>query len=279
MTIYHSPVTSTPAERAERFAGLHRPGRPLLLPNPWDVGSAHLLASLGFEALATTSSGFAATLGRLDGSVTRDEALSHAAAIVAATDLPVSADFENGFADAPEDVAGSVTLAAKTGLAGLSVEDFTRREDDPIYDLDLAAARVAAAAGAAHAGPVRLVLTARAEGHLHGKTDLGETVARLEAYAEAGADVVFAPGVTALDDVARLVAVGPPVNVLALPGAPSVAELASVGVARVSVGGAFAFAALGALADAAEELRDTGTYGYWAGAQRGRTAAGKAFPG
>ena len=267
------------AERAERFAGLHRPGRPLLLPNPWDVGSARLLTSLGFEALATTSSGFAATLGRMDGSVTREEALAHAAAIVAATDLPVSADFENGFADAPDDVAESVTLAAATGLAGLSVEDFTGREDDPLYDLDLAATRVAAAARAAHAGPVHLVLTARAEGHLHHRADLGETVARLEAYAEAGADVVFAPGVTALDDVARLVAVGPPVNVLALPGAPSVAELASVGVARVSVGGAFAFAALGALTDAAEQFRDAGTYDYWAGAQRGRAAAKAAFPG
>lgn len=275
-TFYDAPVT--PAERADRFARLHRPGHPLLLPNPWDVGSARLLASMGFEALATTSSGFAATLGRLDGSVTREEALAHAAVIAAATDLPVSADFENGFADAPDDVAESVTLAASTGLAGLSVEDFTGREDDPIYDLKAATARVAAAARAAHGGPTRLVLTARAEGHLHRRTDLSETVARLQAYAEAGADVVFAPGVTALDDIARLVAVGRPVNVLALPGTPSVAELASVGVARVSVGGAFAFAALGALADAAEQLRDVGTYGYWAGAGRGRKAAAAAFP-
>lgn len=270
-------MASTPAGRAELFARLHRPGQPLLLPNPWDLGSARLLASLGFEALATTSGGFAATLGRLDGSVTREEALAHAAAMVAATDLPVSADFENGFADSPDGVAESVTLAAATGLAGLSVEDFTRRDDDPIYDLELAAARVAAAARAAHAGPVRVVLTARAEGHLHGRTDLGETVARLEAYAEAGADVVFAPGVTALDDVARLVAVGRPVNVLALPGTPSVAELAAVGVARVSVGGAFAYAALGALVAAAEQFRDAGTYGWWPDARRGQGAVRTAF--
>ncbi|MDQ6784184.1 MAG: isocitrate lyase/phosphoenolpyruvate mutase family protein [Actinomycetota bacterium] len=270
-------MASTQADRADCFARLHRPGQPLVLPNPWDVGSARLLASLGFEALATTSGGFAATLGRFDGSVTREEALAHMAQIVDATDLPISADFENGFADSPDDVAESVTLAAATGVAGLSVEDFTRRSDHPLYDLEQATARVAAAARAAHDGAARLVLTARTEGHLHGRTDLAETTARLQAYAEAGADVIFAPGVTALDDVARLVALGPPVNVLALPGTPTVAELASVGVARVSVGGAFAYAALGALAEAAEELRDNGSYGYWAGAGRGQAAAHRAF--
>jgi 2-methylisocitrate lyase-like PEP mutase family enzyme len=154
---------TTQADKAQRFLALHRPGEPLLMPNPWDLGSAKLLASVGFEALATTSSGFAATLGRLDGAVSRDEAMIHAAVIVAATDLPVSADLENAFADSPADVAETIVLAIQVGLAGASVEDFTRRDDDPIYDLRLAADRVAAAAETAHAGPVRLVLTARAE--------------------------------------------------------------------------------------------------------------------
>jgi 2-methylisocitrate lyase-like PEP mutase family enzyme len=271
-------VRPTQAEKAQRFADLHRPGRPLLLPNPWDAGSARVLASLGFEALATTSGGFAATLGRLDGAVRREEVLAHAASIVAATDVPVSADYEDGFAADPEAVGVSVTMAAATGLAGLSVEDFTRRSDDPIYDLDLAVARVAAAAAAAHRGPARLVLTARAEGRLHGRGDFPAILERLQAFAEAGADVVFAPGVTDLDEIARLVRDVPrPVNVLALPGTPSVPELASVGVARVSVGGAFAYAALGALVEAATELQSKGTFGYWAAAQTGRAAARTAF--
>ena len=266
------------ADKARLFADLHQPGRLLLLPNPWDIGSARLLAAAGFEALATTSGGFAATLGRVDGSVSLEEVLAHAAALSSATDLPVSADFENAFADSPEAVAANVTLAAGTGLAGLSVEDFTRRREDPIYPLAVAVARVAAAARSAHEGPARLVLTARAEGRLHGRGDLGELIERLQGFAEAGADVVFAPGVTALDEVARLVAEVPkPVNVLALAGTPSVAELASVGVARVSVGGAFAYAALGALAEAASELMSQGTYGYWAAAARGRKAVTEAF--
>ena len=159
----------TQADKAERFLALHRAGEPLLLPNPWDLGSARLLASLGFEALATTSSGFAATLGRNDGSVSREEALVHAAVIVAATDLPVSADLENAFADEPAGVAETIGLAIQVGLAGASVEDFTGRDGDPIYDLRLAAERVAAAAETAHAGPARLVLTARAENYLHGR--------------------------------------------------------------------------------------------------------------
>src|SRR5439155_7128325 len=173
----------------------------LLLPNPWDRGSAVLLASLGFEALATTSSGFAATLGRLDGSVSREEAVEHAASIVEATGLPVSADLENGFADEPEEVAETVRLAVRAGLAGCSIEDFTRRDDDPIYDARLAAERVAAAAEAARAGPVHLVLTARAENHAHGRDDLDDTIARLQAYQEAGADVLFAPGLVRIEDI------------------------------------------------------------------------------
>jgi 2-methylisocitrate lyase-like PEP mutase family enzyme len=260
-------------EKAALFLSLHRPGNPLLLPNPWDQGSAKILASLGFQALATTSSGFAMTLGRLDGSVTRDEALAHAAAIVAATELPVSADLEKCFADDANGVAATVTRAARTGLAGCSVEDFTGDDDDPIYDIGLAAERVAAAAEAARGGHARLVLTARAENYLYGRQDLADTIARLQAYQAAGADVLYAPGLTHLADTRQVVAsVDRPVNVLAFSGAPSVSELAEAGVSRVSVGGAFAFAALGALVDAATELRDMGTYGYLANSATGRRA-------
>jgi 2-methylisocitrate lyase-like PEP mutase family enzyme len=265
------------SEKAARFLDLHRPGSPLLLPNPWDQGSAKVLAALGFQALATTSSGFAATLGRLDGSVSRDEALAHAAAVVAATELPVSADLESCFADDAAGVARTVTLAVEAGLAGCSLEDSTGDEDEPIYDIGVAAERVAAAAEAAHAGPVRLVLTARAENYLHGRLDLADTIARLQAYQAAGADVLYAPGLKSLADIRRVVAeVDRPVNVLAVAGAPPVGELAEAGVSRVSVGGAFAFAALGALADAAAELRDQGTYGYLAGSAVGRQAIQRA---
>ena len=266
------------SEKAARFLELHRPGNPLLLPNPWDQGSARLLASLGFQALATTSSGFAATLGRLDGSVSRDEALAHAAAVVAATELPVSADLENGFADDPAGVARTMALAVEAGLAGCSLEDFTGNKDEPIYDIGLAAERVAAAAEAAHAGPVRLVLTARAENYLYDRPDLADTITRLQAYQAAGADVLYAPGLTRLADIRQVVtAVDRPVNVLAVAAAPPVAELAEAGVSRVSVGGAFAFAALGALADAATELLEKGTYGYLAGSAAGRQAIQRAF--
>jgi 2-methylisocitrate lyase-like PEP mutase family enzyme len=263
---------------AKRFLELHAGERPLLMPNPWDAGSARLLASLGFEALATTSSGFAATLGRLDGSVSRDEALAHSAAIVAATDLPVSADLENGFADHPDDVAETVRLAIDAGLAGCSIEDFTGDETSPMYDAGLAAERIAAAAEAAHAGPVHVVLTARAENHIRGRDDLDDTIARLRSYGEAGADVLFAPGLTRVEDIRRVVAeVGRPVSVLASPGVPPVGELAEAGVKRVSVGGAFAFAALGAVVEAARELREDGTYGYFARSRTGGQAARAAF--
>jgi 2-methylisocitrate lyase-like PEP mutase family enzyme len=269
---------TTQTEKAERFLALHRPGSPLLMPNPWDQGSAKLLAFLGFQALATTSSGFAASLGRLDGSVSRDEALAHSAAIVDATALPVSADLENCFARDPAEVARTVALAAQTGLAGCSVEDFTGDADEPIYDIGLATERVAAAVQAAHSGPARLVLTARAENYLHGHAELGGTISRLQAYQEAGADVLFAPGVTSLSDIREVVrSVDRPVNVLAMASTPSVSELAEVGVSRVSVGGAFAFAALGALVDAATELRDKGTYGYLTGSATGRQAVKRAM--
>ena len=263
----------------DRFLALHRPGTPLLLPNPWDVGSARLLASRGFEALATTSGGFAATLGRLDGSVSREEANAHSAAIVSATDLPVSADLENGFADDTSSVAETVRLAVEVGLAGCSIEDSSgQTADASIYDVGLAAERVAAAAEAAHAGPEQLVLTARAENYLHGRRDLDDTIARLVAYQEAGADVLYAPGVADPGELRALVSsVDKPVNVLALPTCPPVAELAEMGVARISVGGAFAYAALGAVVEAARELREDGTYGFWSLAGAGGKAVRAAF--
>jgi 2-methylisocitrate lyase-like PEP mutase family enzyme len=266
------------SKRAEGFLALHHEDSPLLIPNPWDAGSARVLASIGFRALATTSSGFAATLGRLDGSVTRDEALAHAAVIVQATELPVSADLEHGFADDPAGVGETVRLAIETGLAGCSVEDSTGRSDAPIFELGDAVERVAAAAEAAHGGSIHFVLTARAENYLHGRTDLGDTIARLQAFEEAGADVLYAPGLVDLGEIRSLVhSVGLPVNVLTRPGAPSVAELDSVGVRRISVGGAFAFAALGALVEAAEELLNAGTYGWFGQAAVGGKAAREAF--
>ncbi len=269
---------SDQAAKARQFLALHKPGQPLLMPNPWDSGSAKLLASLGFEALATTSSGFAATLGRLDGSVTREQALAHAAAIVAAVDVPVSADLENGFADDPAGVSDTVDGALRAGLAGCSIEDYSGRDEDPIYGLGLATERIVAAVEAAHGGTVRLVLTARAENHIHGRDDLADTLARLEAYQEAGADVLYAPGVAGAQNIRTLVSsLDRPVNVLARPGVPPVAELAELGVSRVSVGGAFAFASLAALIEAAEELRGPGTYGYTERAAAGVRGVRAAF--
>jgi 2-methylisocitrate lyase-like PEP mutase family enzyme len=269
---------SEQADHARRFMELHHGERPLLLPNPWDRGSAKLLASLGFEALATTSSGAAATLGKLDGTMSREQALANAAAIVEAGGVPVSADLENGFAADAAGVAETIGLALEAGLAGCSIEDYSGDAHAPIYELAEASERVAAAAEAAHGGGARLVLTARAENYLHGRKDLDDTIARLQAYEAAGADVLYAPGLIELGEIERVVAaVGLPVNVLARPGAPSVAELASVGVRRVSVGGAFAFAALGAVVEAAGELREAGTYGFWERAKVGAKAAREAF--
>jgi 2-methylisocitrate lyase-like PEP mutase family enzyme len=269
---------SEQAERAKRLLALHQGERPLLLPNPWDRGSAKLFASLGFEALATTSSGSAATLGLLDGSLSREGTLANAAAIVEATDLPVSADLENGFADDPAGVAETIRLALVAGLAGASIEDYSGREEKPIYTIEAAAERVVAAAEVAHGGAVRLVLTARAENHLHGVTDLADTIARLRAYQEAGADVLYAPGIARLEDIRRVVdSVELPVNVLARPGVPPVAELAQAGVRRISVGGAFAFAGLGAATEAARELIEQGTYGYLERSGIGLKSARAAF--
>ena len=269
-------MTNSP-DRAKQFLDLHRKGEPLLLANAWDAGSARVLASLGFEALATTSAGHAGTLGRLDGRVSRDEALAHAAELVAATPLPVSADLERGFVDSTEDVAETYRLARETGLAGGSIEDFSGNADDPIYPADLAAARVEAAAAAAHAG-AGFVLTGRCENFLHARQDLGDTIARLQSYQKAGADVVYAPGLTSLDDIREVVrSVDVPVNVLCLPGGPNVAELAEAGVARISVGSAFYNVAMAALAAAAKEWKEEGTHAFWGQAVAGMAATEPAF--
>jgi 2-methylisocitrate lyase-like PEP mutase family enzyme len=249
------------------FLELHTPGSPLLMPNPWDAGSAKLLASLGFQALATTSSGFAATLGRLDGNVTRDEALAHAQVIAGATDLPVNGDLENGYADDADSVADTVRAARAAGLAGCSIEDWSGSE---IYERDHAAERVLAAAEAAQGD---FVLTARAENHIHDRDDLADTIARLQAFQEAGADVLYAPGLTRLEDIRQVVqSLDRPVNVLAMAGAPSVAELGEAGVARISIGGGFAYVAMGAVVEASRELREEGTYGFWKTAAVGAKA-------
>lgn len=269
---------ATSAEQAAHFLALHHGDRPLLMPNPWDAGSARLLAHLGFEALATTSSGFAGTLGRRDGTVSKEETLAHGAAIAAATDLPVSADLEHGFGDRPEEVAATIAEAATTGLAGGSIEDSTGRSEDPIYDKALAVDRIVAAAEAAHSGPVPFVLTARAENLLHGVVDLADTIERLQGFQEAGADVLYAPGLRDLADITTVVhAVDRPVNVLVLPGGPTVAELADAGVRRISVGGALSYAAAGAVATAARELLDAGTLGFMAQVTQGAKVARQAY--
>ena len=270
---------STQQQKAQRFLTLHHGDQPLLLANPWDAGSAKVLTAIGYQALATTSSGSAAALGRLDGSVTRDEALAHARVIVDATDVPISADLENAFADEPDGVAHTIGLALGTGLAGGSVEDYDRI-GHTIYDAELAAERVRAAAEAAHAGSVHFVLTARAENYLHDRRDLPDTIARLQSFQTAGADVLYAPGLTDLDEIRTLVAaVDRPVNVLALPGGPTVGELGAAGVRRVSIGGAFAWVALSALASAAEEFLEAGTYGFAGQVGAGRALAQQAFAG
>jgi 2-methylisocitrate lyase-like PEP mutase family enzyme len=271
---------SSRAEKTATFRDLHVPGRPLLMPNPWDQGTAKLLAHLGFQALATTSSGSACTLGRLDGSVTRDEALAHGASIVEAVDVPVSADLENGFADDPSGVADTVSGAIAAGMAGCSIEDFGGSSGpSPLYELKLAAERVAAASEAAHVGG-GLVLTARAENFFRGPKDLDDTIERLQAYQQAGADVLFAPGLARIEDVRRVVsAVDVPVSVLLVAGGPTVTELADAGVARVSVGGSFSHVALGAVARAGRELLESGSCGYMELAGEGRREATRAFGG
>jgi 2-methylisocitrate lyase-like PEP mutase family enzyme len=256
---------------ADDFLALHQPGSPLLIPNPWDAGSARVLQWLGFHALATTSSGFAMTLGRRDGQVSCEEALSHAADVVAAVSIPVSADLENGFAGDTQGVVETYTAAIETGLAGGSLEDF---DGAALYSIEEATDRVAAAASVT-AG--RVVLTARAENHIRGNPDLADTIARLQRYQEAGADVLYAPGVSDPGELRTLLSeVERPVNVLLLPGGPSVAELSDLGVARISVGGAFAYAALSALVESGRELLGGGS-GFLDRVAAGREAATGAF--
>jgi len=268
---------TTHAEKAAHFLELHGRDRPLLLANAWDAGSAKLLASLGYQALATTSSGYAASLGRLDYGITREESLAHAAALVVATDLPVSADLEDCFAVDPVGVVETVRLALDAGLAGCSIEDWNPREQQ-LYDVDEAAERVAAAAAAAHAGDVHLVLTARAENYLRGNPDVTDTIARLQAYQAAGADVLYAPALDHPEELREMLAtVERPVNVLARQGTPPVAELAKMGVKRISVGGGFAFTAYGAAVQAARELMSDGTYRFTDLSTVGAKAARAAF--
>lgn len=254
---------TTQAEKGRVFRGLHERKQGFIIPNPWDAGTARLLAHLGFEALATTSMGYAFSLGKTDGSLTREETLEYAAAIAAATALPVSADLEKGFGDAPEEAAKTIRLAAAAGVVGGSIEDATGRADDPIYELKRAVDRVRAAVEAARALPFTFTLTARAENYLHGRPDIKDTIKRLQAFQEAGADVLYAPGLETKDDIAAVVrSVDRPVNVLmGLRGVQlSAAELSGMGVRRISVGSSLTRAALGAFMRAAREMRDKGTF-------------------
>jgi 2-methylisocitrate lyase-like PEP mutase family enzyme len=253
----------TQAEKGAAFRALHHRHCAFLIPNPWDVGSARLLQFLGFEALATTSGGFAFSIGKPDGAVDRDTMLAHAAALATATDLPVSADLENGYADDPAQVAETVRLAAAAGLAGCSIEDAGPNREHGPYELALATERVRAAAEAAHALPFPFVLTARSENFIIGRPDLRDTIARLQAFQEAGADVLFAPGLRTTEDIATVVrSVDRPVNVImGLQGVQlSVADLSEIGVKRISVGSALARTALGAFLRAAHELQERGTF-------------------
>lgn len=251
------------ADKARRFKELHdRPGT-FIIPNPWDAGSARILSGLGFEALATTSAGLAFSLGVRDTRAGREATLENARTIVQASDLPVSADLENGFADDPEAVAEIITLAAETGLVGGSIEDATARDDEPIYDLEFAVERVRAAVERARSLPFPFTLTARAENFLHGRPDLGDTILRLQRFQEAGADVLYAPGLRQIADIRAVVAaVDRPINVLmGAPGVtPSLAELTSAGVRRVSAGSALHRAAFGAFITAARGLKESGSF-------------------
>jgi 2-methylisocitrate lyase-like PEP mutase family enzyme len=270
-----SDMTGT--DMTARFRALHVPGQPFLMPNPWDEGSAKALATLGFAALATTSSGLAATAGLVDGAVGAEAALEHAAAVALCVDIPVSADLEDGWGDEPEIVASTVTEAIDGGLAGCSIEDYSAGADPEIHDIGLAAERIEAAADAARSGR-GLVLTARAENFIRGNPDLGDTIERLQAYQEAGAEVLYAPGLVDLADIRSVVSsVDRPVNVLLMPGMAPIEELAEAGVARISVGGTFRAVAFGALARAARELKEQGTYGFFELAKEGRELTTRAF--
>jgi len=261
-----SPST-TQAEKAHQFRALHQRDKAFVIPNPYDIGTARLLEQLGFEALATTSSGFAFTLGRRDYGLRREQVLTHISALNSATGLPVSADLENGFGLEPETAAETIRLAAMAGAVGGSIEDSTGRRNEPVFAIELATERVRAAVAAARATTSGFTLTARAESYLYGRKDLKDTIRRLQAYQEAGADVLYAPGLTTKDDIAAVVSsVDRPVNVLAgLPGLDlTLDELSAIGVKRVSVGSGLARAALGGFLQAAREMRELGTF-TWAG--------------
>jgi 2-methylisocitrate lyase-like PEP mutase family enzyme len=242
-------------QKAEAFRALHA-GEPFVIPNPWDVGSARVLEALGFKALATTSSGFAFTLGRLDGGATLEEVTEHVAALDRATDLPVSVDLENGYGPDPASAARAITRVAEAGAVGGSIEDY-----DPsgfLYEFDQAVERVAAAAEAARSLDFPFTFTARAENHLRGNPDLDDTIARLRAFEQAGADVLYAPALRSLEEIEAVCrAVSKPVNVLALPSL-SLSEIVAAGARRVSVGGSLTWVAVSALVDAAEAIRDEG---------------------
>jgi 2-methylisocitrate lyase-like PEP mutase family enzyme len=253
----------TQFEKGTAFRALHQRDGAFILPNPWDIGTARLLAHLGFEALATTSAGYANSMGRRDYTIGREAMIAHVATLASATNLPVSADLENGFADAPEVAAETMALAGAAGAVGGSIEDATGRAEQPIYELALATERVRAAAESAHALGFPFTLTARAENYLNGRRDLGDTIKRLQAYQVAGADVLYAPGVTSRDDIAALVSsVDRPVNVLmGLKGVSlSLVDLSALGVKRVSVGSALARTAYSAFLRASREMREHGTF-------------------
>ncbi|MFL6464526.1 MAG: isocitrate lyase/phosphoenolpyruvate mutase family protein [Bryobacteraceae bacterium] len=252
-------------QKAARFRALHDGPGAFVIPNPWDIGSARILAGLGFQALATSSAASACALGRRDGGLTREEALAHARLIVDATDLPVSADLEKGFGDAPEAVAETIRLAAEVGLVGCTIEDATRNQEAPLYDLSLAVERIAAAAQAARALPFSFMLTARAHNFLYAAPSLDETISRLQAFEQAGADVLFAPGLPALASVRAVCAsVSKPFNFMAgIKGKSfSVGALAAAGVRRISLATALYRAAMTGLLDAAREVKDTGQFGF-----------------
>jgi 2-methylisocitrate lyase-like PEP mutase family enzyme len=255
----------TQAEKGRVFRALHERDRAFIIPNPWDAGTARLLEHLGFEALATTSAGYAFSTGRRDNTIDRDQTMAHGCGIASATDLPVSADLENGFGDSPEIVAETIRLAAAAGLVGGSIEDMSRQPGHPIYDHEHAVERVRAAAEVVRSLPFAFTLTARAENYLVGKPDLRDTIKRLQAYQEAGADVLYAPGLTNKEDIAAVVrSVDRPVNVvMGLQGVQlTLAELSAIGIRRVSVGSALFRAALGAFLRAAREMRDHGTFNF-----------------
>jgi 2-methylisocitrate lyase-like PEP mutase family enzyme len=247
-------------EKGEAFRALHE-GEPFVIPNPWDAGSAKILAGLGFKALATTSSGFAFTLGRLDGSVTLEEIVAHVGVLSEATDLPVSVDLENGYGPAPADAALAITRVGEAGAVGGSIEDYDR-DDGELYALEPAVERIAAAAEAAGSFDFPFILTARAENHLRGNPDLEDTIARLQAFADAGADVLYAPGLISADEIKTVCdAVSKPVNVLAFSQLGlTFAEIADAGAQRVSVGGGLTWAATDGLIEAAERIIDKGDF-------------------